>query len=195
MKKKTINLVVKGEIDFNGISIKQIEGGFNETGKVILAKDVALIHDVELRKINELIKNNIDEFDEGIDILDLKHNKDFAILAKDSGLYTTNALNASSNIYLLSEQGYLALACLMRTTKAKEIRKQFRRDYFRLKEENQKLKKYARSNNRFTTGCLFNLEGKKETDTDFEFLINNAVRNEVLSCYLPSFSLCSIVTV
>lgn len=38
-----------------------------------------------------------------------------------NGLYTQNALNRSSNIYLLSEQGYMALVMLMRTEKVKYL--------------------------------------------------------------------------
>lgn len=176
MKKKIVNLVVKGEVDFNGVSIKHIEGGFSENCKVILAKDIASIHNVEVKTINQLITNNIDEFEEGIDIIDLKSNKDFEVIANDLGLINSNG---QKYCYLLSEQGYLALTCLMRTDKAREIRKRFRRDYFRLKSENKKLRKYSRSNNRFTTKCLLNLDGRKETETDFLFLTNNAVRNEV----------------
>ena len=67
----------------------------------------------------------------------------------------------------------------MRNDKAKEIRKQLRREYFRLKEENNRLRKYSRSNNRFTTKCLLNLDGKKDNESDYLFLVNNAVRNEV----------------
>lgn len=176
MKKQKINLVVKGEIDFNGMTIKHIEGGFSENSKVITVKDVALIHDTEVKRVNELILDNLEEFEEGIDILDLKKTKDFEVVATDLGLITSNG---QKHCYILSEQGYLALTCLMRTPKAREIRKQFRRDYFRLKEENQKLRKYNRGNNRFTTKCLLNLDGKKQGDSEFIHLINNAVRNEV----------------
>lgn len=134
---------VTGVQEFLGKEMPVIEGGFGEGEKVVLAKTISEIHEVELRKINELINNNIDEFEEGIDILDLKGNEDFAILAKDNGFYTQNALNASSNIYLLSEQGYHALVSLMRTEKSKEIRKQLRREYFSMrkaiKEESSKL--------------------------------------------------------
>lgn len=175
-KKKSINLVVKGEFDFNGVSIKHIEGGFGENSKVITTKDIATIHGVEVKRINELINSNINEFEEGIDIIDIKNNPNFEVVATDLQLTTSNA---QKHYYLLSEQGYLALACLMRTEQAREIRKKFRREYFRMKEENNKLKKYTRSNNRFTTNCLMNLDGKKETDTEFTFLANNAVRNEV----------------
>ncbi|MBO3419394.1 ORF6N domain-containing protein [Clostridium perfringens] len=129
------NLVLKEKQEFMGIEIPVIEGGFGEGQKVILVKTVAEIHEQPLKKINELINNNIDEFEQGIDILDLKKNKNFAALAKDSGLYTQNSINASSNIYLLSEQGYMALVGLMRTDKAKEIRRKLRREYFAMKAE------------------------------------------------------------
>ena len=127
-------LMVKGTQTFLGKEIPVIEGGFGEDQKVMLAKTIADIHGMKLFIVNELINNNIDEFDFGIDILDLKNNEDFAILAKDNGILTQNALNASANIYLLSEQGYMALVNLMRTEKAKEIRKQLRREYFAMRK-------------------------------------------------------------
>ena len=136
-------LQVKGTQSFLGVEIPIIHGGFGENQKVMLAKTISEVHGVELRKINELINNNIDEFEFGVDILDLKNNENFGILAKDSGLYTQNSLNASKNIYLLSEQGYMTLVMLMRTDKAKEIRKQLRREYFSMRElinSNEQLK-------------------------------------------------------
>lgn len=128
------NLEIRGTQNFKGIEIPVIEGGFGEGQKVILAKTIAEIHEVELRDVNKLINNNLDEFEFGVDILDLKNNNDFAVVAKNSGLYTQNALNASNNIYLLSEQGYMALVMLMRTEKAKEIRRQLRKEYFAMRE-------------------------------------------------------------
>lgn len=127
-------LKVNGTQDFMGVKIPVIEGGFGEGQKVILAKTIAEIHGMRIAKVNELINTNIDEFEFGVDILDLKSNENFAILSKDNELFTTNSLNASKNIYLLSEQGYMALVMLMRTDKAKEIRKQLRREYFAMRE-------------------------------------------------------------
>ena len=174
--KQIINLVVKGEIDINGISIKNIEGGFGENQKCLTCKDIAKIHNMETKHINELINNNIEEFEKGIDIIDMVSDNNLKVVATDLGLITSNG---QKHCYLLSEQGYFALTCLMRTDKARELRKQLRREYFRLKEENKVFKKYARSNNRFTTKCLLNLEGKKDNESDYLFLVNNAVRNEV----------------
>ena len=176
MKKKTIDLVIKGEVDVNGVTIKHIEGGFGENQKCLTCKDIAEVHEVEVKRINELINNNLDEFEEGIDILDLTKDENSKVVATDLGLITSNG---QKHCYLLSEQGYFALNCLMKTDKAKEIRKQLRRNYFRLKEENKKLRKYGRSNNRFTTKCLMNLEGKRDKTSEYLYLVNNAVRNEV----------------
>ena len=53
-------------------SLQFIEGGFGENQKVILAKTIAEIHNQPLKKINQLINDNIDEFEFGVDILDLK---------------------------------------------------------------------------------------------------------------------------
>ncbi|MDK0797129.1 ORF6N domain-containing protein [Clostridium perfringens] len=128
------NLILKEKQEFMGIQIPVIEGGFGEGQKVMLAKTVAEIHELELRIVNELINNNLDEFEIGIDILDLKNS----IVSNDSLLefgFTKQAIANSKNIYLLSEQGYMALVGLMRTDKAKEIRRRLRREYFAMRSE------------------------------------------------------------
>ena len=127
-------LKVKGTQSFMGKEIPVVEGGFGEGKKVILAKTISEIHNMKMDKVNDLINNHIDEFEEGIDILNLKGNEVFVTLAKGNGLYTQNALNKAKYIYLLSEQGYMLLVGFMKTEKAKEIRKQLRREYFAMRE-------------------------------------------------------------
>lgn len=127
-------LKVKGTQSFMGKEIPVVEGGFGEGKKVILAKTISEIHNMKMDKVNDLINNHIDEFEEGIDILNLKGNEIFVTLAKGNGLYTQNALNKAKYIYLLSEQGYMLLVGFMKTEKAKEIRKQLRREYFAMRE-------------------------------------------------------------
>ena len=61
-----------------------------------------------MRKINELINNNRKRFKDDIDIIDLM-GTDFVIHLMDSKIYTQKAINASKNIYLLSERGYSKL--------------------------------------------------------------------------------------
>lgn len=138
-------LQIKGTQNFLGKEIPVIEGGFGEGKKVILAKTIAEIHETELKEVNRLINNNIDEFDFGIDILDLKTG-DYQSLVLENKLLTKAQWGNAKNIYLLSEQGYHALVSLMRTEKAKAIRKQLRREYFAMREvinSNEQLKAMA----------------------------------------------------
>lgn len=123
---------VLGTKEFLGKEIPVIEGGFGEGEKVVLAKTIAEIHGVRLNDIQSLINENIDEFEEGIDILDLKNSTDSIGSLLEVG-FTKQSIANSKNIYLLSEQGYMALVSLMRTEKAKELRKKFRREYFAMR--------------------------------------------------------------
>lgn len=135
-------LQIKGTQEFLGINIPVIHGGFGEDKKVILAKTVAEIHGSPLKKVNQLINENIEEFDFGVDIIDLKSGYLESTELLDS-LFNKQSIANSKNIYLLSEQGYMTLVMLMRTDKAKEIRKQLRREYFAMREiinSNEQLK-------------------------------------------------------
>lgn len=125
---------VKGTQEFMGKEIPVVEGGFGEGQKVVLAKTIAEIHETELSEINRKINEHIDEFETGVDLLDLKGNSDFEMEILHNGLYTQNALNRAKNIYLLSEQGYMLLVGFMNTEKAKAIRKQLRREYFSMRK-------------------------------------------------------------
>ena len=107
-------LVVKGKTKVCGIEVPNVYGGFGEDQKVILAKTVAELHDRPLKKVNELINNHINDgyFEEGIDYLDLKNS----VLHTDSLLelgLTKQSISNSTNIYLLSQQGYTLLLKLM----------------------------------------------------------------------------------
>ncbi len=138
---------ITGVQEFLGKEIPVIEGGFGEGEKVVLAKTIAEIHGVRLNDIQSLINENIDEFEEGIDILDLKNSTDSIGSLLEVGFTKQSIANSkniyllseqgyianSKNIYLLSEQGYMALVSLMRTEKAKELRKKFRREYFAMR--------------------------------------------------------------
>ena len=128
-------LKINGTQEFMGINIPIITGGFGEKCKTVLAKTVAEIHGVELKDINKLIKNNLDEFEIGVDLLDLCDDN-FKVTANHLGFITSNG---QKFCYILSEQGYIALTTLMRTDKAREIRKQFRRNYFSMVETIQNI--------------------------------------------------------
>lgn len=126
-------LEIKGTMNFSGFEIPNIYGGFGEGQKVVLAKTVAEIHEVRLNDIQTLINENLDEFEFGIDLIDLKVTDTNGYNFEELG-FTKMQIAKSKNIYLLSEQGYMALVGLMRTEKAKELRKKFRREYFAMRE-------------------------------------------------------------
>ena len=102
-------LKINGTQKFMGIDIPVIEGGFGENQKVILAKTVAEIHNQPLKKINQLIKDNIEEFEIGVDLLDLKsgylESTEFL-----KGIMNKQSISNSTNIYLLSEPMFLRQA-------------------------------------------------------------------------------------
>lgn len=132
-------IIIRGTQNFMGIEIPVIEGGFGENYKVILAKTIADIHGVRLNDIQDLINQNIDEFEFGVDILDLC-DENFKTDAVGLGFITSNR---QKHCYLLSEQGYMLLVGFMKTEKAKEIRKNLRREYFAMREvinSNEQLK-------------------------------------------------------
>ena len=124
-------LKVNGTQKFMGIDIPIVEGGFGEDCRVMTANTISEIHKSRLDKINELILNNISEFEEGVDIIDLMNDEKSLNLAKGLGFVTNNR---QKHCYLLSEQGYMLLVGFMKTDKAKEIRKKLRREYFTMRK-------------------------------------------------------------
>lgn len=135
------NLVIRGTQEFLGMNIPVVEGGFGEGQKCMLAKTIAEVHCEDLKRINQIINRNIDEFEFGVDILDLKEtvtecnrSESLVDMLLQAG-YSLQNIKVSKNIYLLSEQGYMLLVGFMQTDKAKEIRKQLRRDYFSMRAE------------------------------------------------------------
>ena len=124
---------VIGTQEFMGKQINVIEGGFGEGQRIITAKQISEIHDVEVKEVNKLINNNIDEFEIDVDIIDLKETGDYKELVLSLG-YSNAEYGNAKHIYILSEQGYIALVGLMKTDKARKIRKQFRREYFTMRQ-------------------------------------------------------------
>ena len=52
MEQKENQLQIKGQTKFMGVNIPVLEGGFGEDKKCVLAKDIAIIHNVETKTIN-----------------------------------------------------------------------------------------------------------------------------------------------
>lgn len=120
------------EKEIEGMKFHEIEGGFGENKKSILAKEIAKIHGRELRKINELINNNRKRFKDHIDVIDfLNPCEGLRDFAKENGLIGSNR---TQNVYLLSERGYSKLLKIMDDDMAWDKYDELVDNYFRMRE-------------------------------------------------------------
>ena len=169
-----MNLSINGTINFNGIEVKNIEGGFREGEKTVLSSDVARIHDVELKEINQSVQRNLKRFTSN-DLIDLMEEK-FKVTASDLGLITSNG---QKHLYLFSERGYIKLVSCMSNSNEKkwEVMDKFIDEYFKLRQVIKEIKHYEKKNN-FNDISPLLMESKKE-DSLYNNFTNNAVRKEV----------------
>lgn len=176
-------LQIKGTQEFLGINIPVIHGGFGEDQKVILAKTVAEIHDMEVFHVNELINKNIDEFEFGVDILDLKGSECFKVVTINLGIKVSNR---TKNFYLLSEQGYLKFYSLIRN-KNENILFNILEKYF-----NNKPKPVVIYNKeiRFREKLKETLSAFDITDLEFQKSIPNRRGTYYrIDCFIPSLNI------
>lgn len=127
------DLVFKGQINIDNMKFNHIEGGFGNGKKSILAKDIANIHDREVKVINQSINMNRQRFKDGIDIFDLRRTE-FEVNLIDLGIYTQNAVNRSNNIYLLSERGYAKLLKILEDDFAWDQYEKLVDNYFNMRQ-------------------------------------------------------------
>ena len=135
------DLKVLGTKKIGNFKFTGIEGGFGKDKKAMLVKDIAVIHESNVRRINEVINRNRKRFRNGVDIIDLLSNKSFAVVLNDSG-FTQNQINASNNIYLLSERGYAKLLKILEDDRAWEIYDELVDNYFNMRYVIQKQDSY-----------------------------------------------------
>lgn len=100
-------LTVKGLVTVEGMKFHDIEGGFGEDKKSMLAKEIAEIHGRELKKINELINKNRKRFVDNVDVIDIKTGLSKGLVLEMG--FTNAQYGNAKNIYLLSERGYAKL--------------------------------------------------------------------------------------
>lgn len=120
-----------------------IEGGFGGEKKSMLASDIALMHNKETKRINEAIRNNIDKFVKGKDFIDVKNNSNFLDELIDHEILNVNSINRSSNIFILSERGYLKIIKILEDDISWKIYDSIMDEYF----DNRKVIKEISSNN------------------------------------------------
>ena len=169
---------INGMTEINGMKFNDIEGGFGEGKKSILAKDIASIHNRKLFKVNENINSNRNRFEDNVDIVDLK-GTEFAILLKDSGIYTQNSINASNNIYLLSERGYSKLLKIMNDDLAWEKYNELVNNYFNMRQtiKNKKPRQTKVVKERITD---FTIKGMRKTLENSKYFEIEKNINEII---------------
>ncbi len=123
---------VVGKQEFLGLELPVIEGGFGEGTRVMTAHTIAQIHGTAVGEINRLTNDNIEEFEEGVDLLNLLKVGSTHLEIKDK--FGIELPPVAKNFFIYSEQGYMALVGLMRSDDAREIRKKIRREYFAMRK-------------------------------------------------------------
>src|SRR6185437_203695 len=129
------NLAIKEKVKVNGISVPNINGGFGQDKKAMLALHIAEIHEKELKFVNRAINMNREKFKDNIDIIDAK-GTDFEVHLMNHEIMTQNAINRTSNIYLLSERGYAKLIKIFSDNKSWELYDVMLDEYFDLRDGN-----------------------------------------------------------
>lgn len=127
MKLKVIGEERVGKIKFTGI-----EGGFGPDKKSMTVKDIANIHGTTVKRVNELINRNRNQFIDGVDVIDLKSNQNFKVVLNDLN-FSTKTISNSNHIYLCSERGYLKLLKIMDDDKAWDIYNDIVDNYFNMR--------------------------------------------------------------
>lgn len=132
MNLKVTGIEKIGEYEFTGI-----EGGFGEGKRALLIKDIADIHDTDVRTINQTINRNRKRFKDGIDIIDLKQVTDSDVFLEYG--FTKAQWGNAKNIYVLSERGYAKLLKILEDDAAWEIYDELVDGYFNMRSEQFKL--------------------------------------------------------
>ena len=159
-------LAVKGKQEFMGKEIPIIYGGFGEGQKVVLARDIAEIHNTELKAINQNINRNIKRFRENVDIIDLK-TQSLPVTELEQLGFTKQSVANSKNIYLLSERGYAKLIKIMDTDLAWEIHDKLIDEYFQLREQKEQEQQTLLTDTRYAEALLelYDLTGHDKNKT------------------------------
>ncbi|WP_195954676.1 ORF6C domain-containing protein [Clostridium tertium] len=184
------NLIkINGLKEIAGMKFHDIEGGFGENKKAMLVKELASIHGRELKAINQSINMNKERFKDGIDIIDLKGTV-FAVNLIDSGIYSQNSLNASNNVYLLSERGYAKLLKILEDDVAWEQYEKLVDGYFNMRGQTINIPKLSKElqailmldektvemDNRITT-----LEERMTIETGAQKVLQDLVNKKVMA--------------
>lgn len=130
---RKLNVKVNGLVNIYGMKFHDIEGGFGEGKKAMLAKEIANIHGRDIKDINRNINNRRNWFKDGVDIVDLKTGE-YKPLVLEMG-FTNAQYGNANNIYLLSERGYSKLLKILEDDFAWEQYDKLVDGYFHMREK------------------------------------------------------------
>lgn len=130
------SIAVQGQMEFMGLEIPVVYGGFGRNQMCISDKTVSEIHGQPTIEIRKTINRNIKRFKEGIDHIDLKivSNEITNNLLEQLG-FSKMQIAKAEHIYLLSERGYAKLIKIMDDDKSWEVHDKLVDEYFNLREE------------------------------------------------------------
>lgn len=143
MKLKVLGQEKIGQYEFTGI-----EGGFGEDKRAMLVRDIAVIHNLETRTVNQTINRNIKRFKTGIDILDLKQITRSDVFSEYG--FTKAQWGNANNIYMLSERGYAKLLKILEDDTAWDIYDELVDNYFNMRQAVKTDNKTLVANKRLT---------------------------------------------
>lgn len=152
---------VNGLVNIYGMKFHDIEGGFGEGKKSILATEIANIHGRDIKDINRNINNRRKWFKDGVDIVDLKTGE-YKPLVLEMG-FTNAQYGNANNIYLLSERGYSKLLKILEDDFAWEQYDKLVDGYFQMREQFKQLstEETLELNFRYTKEVKQEVEGLK----------------------------------
>lgn len=131
-------LIVKGSINFNGVLVPNIYGGFGPDQKAMTDKYIAQIHETPTIHLRQSIKRLTNRFVVGVDYIDLKGitDCDSYVEVLESLGYSKQEIKQSKSLYLFSERGYIKLISGMSNDNDKkwEVMNNFIDGYYQMKE-------------------------------------------------------------
>lgn len=127
------SIAVQGQMEFMGLEIPVVYGGFGRNQMCISDKTVAEIHGQPMKEVRKTINRNIKRFKECVDYIDLKRGNLITTLEQLG--YAKQSITQAEHIYLLSERGYAKLIKIMDDDKSWEVHDKLVDEYFNLREE------------------------------------------------------------
>jgi len=111
--------------------------------RVVTLWDIARLHNRDVRDIRKIFERDKKYLIENEDFYLLEKQSDFAVTLNHSGEVTTQALNASKNIPVFTESGYLMMTKPMQDELSWQVQRQLVKSYFKVQE----IKQHIEENN------------------------------------------------